>query len=406
MPYTKITYLKNRFINILKFIDSPAILPAVALIENLPNEAINGFHDAYLTSKVISIVLTYLTTSEIKGFEKDWINSNLIAALFGISDSEDEADESLDNVIAKCKANPEINLLHSLNDFFEDAEVGCIDFRVQSLEQLKMYSDLYIDFYETNKNYFGDNPDNIIIKNAHKEPEGIKKSTKNLANPDEKFIIEKSGSLMISNLKPCFGILMLAENDNKDLACSAYHHMPEYTSNEIEKYTSYLYSEILKLTEELQLKGYKNQMSCVITGSDMTSFPLALNLLMKIWNENQIKSILDLDVYLMPSSIGSFTYCYANLENNCCEIWAGSELFDNDKVLCKERGISFEGLDGNDSDFSSDSEQSDDSKSSSENALEEKSPQKVLNRKRQGFFETRVDEQGGAIEISKKIRFG
>ncbi|MBA3536270.1 MAG: hypothetical protein H0T84_06650 [Tatlockia sp.] len=202
----KILHFKTRFIQILRYLGSKNAELAASEIEKLPDFASDGFHDAYLTSKLLSIALTYMTEKEFKRFEKNSIKSILLATLFGYSRIEEQVDESIGNVFAYCKENPEESLEESLEKFIQDAQ-PFVSFS-NEIQELKLSCDLFITFYETYKTEIdlsGANfRDTFLIKNLHKGPEEDEEDeVVFLSDPSDKAFIEDNGTVIINRLRPC-----------------------------------------------------------------------------------------------------------------------------------------------------------------------------------------------------------
>lgn len=398
----KLLNFKYRFVTILNYLGSDKAVAAAKEIENLPNEALDGFHDAYLTSKIISITLTYMTKEEFKRFEPDAIRSHLLAALFGFSSIEEQVEESLDNIFIYCSKNPEESLDDSLANMLESVALDPFELYWDELFDLKIACDSFINFYEQNKTdieiRLAQFPDTISIENTHKGPRAQDlQETTFLSDPEEKSILFNNGSLIINNLRPCLGILLSAENSHKELACSAYHHMPFYDYDKGETEFNALLSKISPLIKELADKDYSHHIRVFITGSNFTSFPLALRLIMHYWNENTINA----NIHLIPSPQGCWSYCLVKLRDNICRIKAGSEFYNNDRALCEERGIDFENSDLD----TFDEETSDESNSFSSESSEDISSKQTKVRLR--FFDSAIiDDNNEEQPLSKKRKCG
>ena len=417
MPFgdlNKIRNFKYRFITTLNYLGTDNAKRALQEIENLPDLASDGFHDAYLTSKLISITLTYITKEEFKKFKSDPIRTKLLAVLFGLSDIEEQKSESIDNIFIYCSENPGESLEESLNNFLEDSDLKPFEEHIEDLIHLKSTCDSFCVFYETNKADIEMIPsiflDTINIKNVHKIPQSENfQNTIYLSKPEEKHIMEHNGSLMINNLKPCLGLLIIAENQNGNLACSAYHHLPSYNSTKIDDHLKHLSSEISKLTDELAKKEYTNRIRLFITGSNLYTFPLALKLTMNYWNKYKEKHIADVNVYLFPSPQNCWSYSLVKLTDSICSIEAGSELYDNDRSLCAERGIYFYSpeLDTDSEEYSNLGSSEEQNSQSSEESSDEISIDHNNKYKRNGFFNLeKYDTSSDEAPPTKKCRFG
>ena len=333
--YNKIQYFKNRFVQILNYLGSDNAKSAAMEIEKLPDSASDGYHDAYLTAKIISISLSYMNKNEFKRFKKDFILSNLLTALFGQSEMENMQLESIDNVFSYCNANPEESLEESLYALIGDWESDDFKSVYQDLKELKYCCNSFIEFYEKNKSDLDkascNFPDSIMIKQTHKGPKAEDlQYAKYLSNPEEKLIMVNNGKAMINNLRPCHGLVVLAENDNKEVTCLTHHNY------------SFSFSDVKDAINEIKLKGYIHEVRFFITGGNLNTFSNALNLLMDYWNENKTRHIAHADFYLIPSPHDCWSYCLVDLIDGQCSIQAGSELYDNDFLLCAERNIPFE----------------------------------------------------------------
>lgn len=379
----KLVGFKYRFVSILNYVGSENARLAATEIAKLPDYANNGFHDAYLSSKLISITLKYIDEKELENVKNDLVKTCLLSALFGQISIEENNDESIDNVFISCRNNPDKSLKKSLESLIEEADTNSYEFCIEERNNLKNSCDLFIEFYEKNKSDIdiasGQFPDTVHIKDTHKGPQADDlQQTVFLSNPEEKCLIENKGSLIISNLRPCIGLVLLAENNDNGLACSAYHHMSCFDYKQASTHTDHLYSHTSELIAELAEKNYTKRVRLFITGCDFSTFPLALAFIIDFWNKNKIQPIADLNTYLLPSPQNIWGYCLVKLANDSCTIRAGSELYDKDRSLCKERGIYFE--DPNVDSFDYESSQSNDEYS------ENSSQHTFTGRQTQGFF--------------------
>lgn len=402
--YNTLINFKYRFVTILNYLGGDNAMRAVLDIEKLPSQPLDGFHDAYLKSKLISITLTYMTEEEFNRFKNDSIRSNLLAALFGLSDVEEQADESIENVFLHCIKNPEESLEDCLTSLLGDSELVPFESFMDELGYLKVTCDNFINFYEKNKAELemqvGHFPDTVSIETTHKGPQAddLQKTTF-LSNPEEELVLVNQGSLIINNLRPCFGIVILAENQSNQSACSAYHHMPQFNGNEMD-----LKSLVLKietLVQALITKDYTKHVRLFITGSNFASFPLALRVIMHCWNEPIINPGFITNAYLIPSPQGCWSYCLVKLVDGQCFIRAGSEFYNNDRVLCAERGIEFECSDFSGSDESS----SFTSEESTEETIKEFADDTQKKQKRMRFFDSEIIDNSSENEApTKKLK--
>lgn len=332
--YNKIQYFKNRFIQILDYLGSDKAISAANEIEKLPDFATDGYHDAYLIAKIISITLFHMPKKEFNRFKNDFIRSSLLAALFGQSDIENQESESIDNVFSFCEQYPQEFLEESFQALFGEDGEDPLRSVYEEIQVLKTSCQLFIKFYEKNKadlsiaaSHF---PDSILIEDTHKGPhlDDLKNATF-LPRPDDKWIMKNTGKSMIGNLRPCLGLVILAENANHEVACLTHHNYYFKLTN------------IKKAIEEMKLDGYKHEIRFFITGSDLNTFANALNLMMDYHTENRLTHIAHASFYLIPSPQNCAGYCLVNLVDGKFTIQTGSELYDNDISLCEERGIVF-----------------------------------------------------------------
>lgn len=404
--FNNIFNFKYRFVAILNYLGSDNAKRAAKEITNLPDKASDGFHDAYLTSKVISITLTYMTPEECMRFKTDLIRSNLLASLFGYSDIEEMADESIDNIFICCSENPDESLEDSLAGFIGSTKVKRFESIIKELVHLKISCESFIDFYDENKTDIKITLSNfkevVKVENTHKgpQPEALQ-NTIFLSNPGEKSVITTNGSLIINNLRPCLGLVILAENENKSLACSAYHHMS--ADNDTESELNDMVFQISQLTKELAEKEFTNNIRFFITGCDFYTFPLALRLITYYWNANKLNHIADLNFYFLPSPQGCWSYCLVKLVDDLCSIKAGSELHNLDSHLCAQRGIFFE--------CASSEEDSDFYSSEDESLLKAESSEEISKDKKQKrvtfFYSDTSDDSSSSDEpLNKKSRKG
>lgn len=349
--YNKIQYYKFRFVNVLNFLGTTNTKLAAKEIAELPDYADNGYEDAYLTAKLLQITLTYITKSEFDKFENDDLRLTMLHALFAESDAEDSVQESMDNVFVYCEKNPEEDLEETLENCLGG---GCeYDESIHdNLKLLKSSCDSFIQFYEKHSSELNKSldhfTDNLTIEDFHKGPlvDGFK--TKSLSHPDQKHIIESNGKLIINNMEPCLGLVIIAENNDEKTACLGYHVFPrhfigENKSGEEVFYADRLLSFIQDQIKSLKDKGYSQQTRFFFCGGNISSFPLALDLIMLYWQENTKNHFAHADFYLVPSAQHSQTFSYVKLKDNQCSIVAGGEYFDHDEALCKERNIEYEG---------------------------------------------------------------
>ncbi|MBA2711230.1 MAG: hypothetical protein H0U57_11640 [Tatlockia sp.] len=335
----KISFFKKRFIKILNFLGSENAKLASGEIQKLPDIAKDGFHDAYLTSKLLSIALTFLTKNEFKNFKKESLKANLLTALFALSEVEDQRKESIGNIFAYQEKNTEESLEEMLEIFDQEAESYKSYF--QDLSEIKTSCDLFITFYETNLKELDQKNKNsvdvISIQNSHKTPQNDNENSIFLSNPDDKGLIENNGLIIINQLKPCLGILIIAENDSRITACMAHHYIPK-TFEEKD-----LFSAITDLKTELNSKGYSSNLRLVITGGNLMSFSIGIKLIMNYWQD--LNLFENFKIYLAPSPENCWSHSVIELVDSQCSMQVGFELYGYDKYLCEEREIEFEGDD-------------------------------------------------------------
>lgn len=367
----KIQAFKNRFHQVLSYIaeDTPQTKRVLDDIVALPDAATDGFHDAYLTAKLITITLMHFNEQYFKQSQPDNLQKIMFKILFDTS-IEEQMEESLDNIFASCDETKE-PLTDCLEATFRDMDVLLEKDFFQELQLLKKTCFAYIEFYDIHKNdiqlSINGMTDTLVIQDTYLglEPVNELKDAVFLTEQGAKKLFENNKTFVINEMMPCLGVLVFSENEKQELSCYAQHvSASDYSTPQGHISLFHTINENINI---LRQNGFTHNIRTFMTGGSIESFALSLNLIMQQWEVGKASPLFMQDIYLLPSPQGSFSHCIVELSNNRCLITVGGELHESDRSLAQAKGFDvIEDIFDDASDISMSSRAEEDSQSESE----------------------------------------